>query len=218
VIYLVLLGLEHIWPALMTQQWKGWTIGVVATVLGGICDWVGIKGRVFFVPIWLLGLGLICFQLGVPGTIAFIALLIAGGVWIFMAAKKKEPVDWQKAQEAIIKSAAPSADTDESAFWAWVKATLFLPVWMNFTPELCQHNLKVLQSIRQSGIPLTPDENAKIRALEEFLARAQAASKPPGSEVKIQTAVEKVVDDRIFKAKRKPRGEKGVPPRIPVAR
>ncbi len=98
------------------------------------------RDRFFFMPIWVFGLAIICYHLGWPGRIVFVALLVGGIIWLFLAAKKQEVVDWRKAQEEFVKSAAPPANADEIKFWEWVKATLFLPTWMDFTPEVCQHD------------------------------------------------------------------------------
>lgn len=85
----------------------------------------------------------------------------------------------------------------EREFWEWVKARLCVPVWMKFTPQLCDHNLGVLQTIKTSGPPLTVDEFAKIAELESFLKRARGAAQPVGSEVNLQTAVEALIDKRL---------------------
>jgi hypothetical protein len=52
----------------MTDTLTGWTTGIVSTIVGAICEVVGIKARVFLLPIWMIGLGIICFNLGWPGA------------------------------------------------------------------------------------------------------------------------------------------------------
>jgi len=216
VIYLLLLGLEHFFPALMTSPRTGWTIGIVATSVGAVSECVGLRGRVFFLPIWTIGLGIICYQLGWPGTVAFIAIAVGGLVWVFISAKKKEVSDWQQAQQEIAKAPAPPAVSTERQFWEWVKSTLFLPVWMDFTLDLCEHNLRVLHTIKKARPQLSPDENGKIEALERFLMTAKAASKPPGSEVKVQTAVCELVEKKLKKARpNAPLQSASAPPPIP---
>jgi hypothetical protein len=208
VIYLVLVGLEHVAPGLMAEGRSGWTIGVVTTLVGAVCNLVGLKGRVFLLPIWMIGLGIICYHLGWPGTIAFIVLLVGGGIWFFKGAKKREAADWQKVLETAIQAGTPPAGADEIQFWEWVKATLFLPTWLDCTPELCQHNLKVIREIQQAGRSLAPDEQAKLQALQQFLTAAQNASKPPGSEMNIQTPVSELVAARLRSANRNARRQK----------
>jgi hypothetical protein len=208
VIYLIVLGVEHVAPGLMTESRSGWTIGVVATLVGAVCDLVGIRARVFLMPIWMIGLGIIGYHVGWPGIAAFVALLIVGGIFLFRGAKDKEAIEWQKVQEELVKAGAPPAARDEVQFWEWVKQMLFLPIWLGFTPDLCQHNLKILRAIREAGLSLTPDENAKLQTLEKFLVISQSASKPPGSEVKIQNPVVALVDARLSKSQRNARRQK----------
>jgi hypothetical protein len=219
VIYLIVSGLVHFWPGVMTDTITGWTTGIVSTIVGAVCHAVGIKARLFFLPIWMIGLGIICFNLGWPGTIGFVALLVVAGIWFFKGAKKKELADWQKVQEEAVKNSPPSGTADENQFWSWVEKTLFLPTWLELTPELCQHNLKVLLAIKQSGVWLDANENAKLNALGQFLARAQTATKPPQSEVKIQNLVYDLINNRLRKARKSGSGGRLVrPPVIPAAR
>ena len=59
-------------------------------------------------------------------------------------------------------------------------------------------------------------ENGKIEALERFLMTAKAASKPPGSEVKVQTAVCELVEKKLKKARpNAPLQSASAPPPIP---
>ena len=36
-----------------------------------VTELFGIKGRLFFIPIWLVGVGILCFQVGIVGIVAF---------------------------------------------------------------------------------------------------------------------------------------------------
>lgn len=218
IIGLIVSGLTHFWPGVMSDTILGWTNGVVTTVVGAICSVAGIKARVFLLPIWMIGLGIICFNLGWPGTVGFGALLIVGGIRFFKGAKKEELADWQKVQEEAAKNGPPSATADENEFWTWVEKTLFLPTWLDLTPELCQHNLKVLLAIKQSGVSLDAKENAKLNGLGQLLAQAQTAAKPPPSEVKTQNLVQDLVNNRLRKARKSGLRERLVrrPPVIPT--
>jgi len=200
VIYIVIKGIEHFVPATMTENHSGWTIGIVAAVIGGMAEAIGVSGRLFFIPIWMLGIGVMCYQLGWMGTAGFVVFLIGGAVWMFKSMKKKEETAWAQAQEQLIKSQNPADALTEKDFWAWVKAALFLPVWMDFSPELCDHNLRVLEIIRKSKPILKPDEDKEISALEHFLRWARGLPKPPASNVKVQTPVEILVKNKLRKA------------------
>src|SRR3954462_7550013 len=148
VIWLVLLGIEHWVPALATNAHFAFTLGVVAAVMGGACELIGISGRLFLVPIWMLGIGIMCFQIGWIGTLFFAVAVVAGAVVLFRKATRKERADWDKVQLELIKSPAAPIDGTEAQFWSWIKTMLFLPLWMKLTPEVCEHNLKILQAMK----------------------------------------------------------------------
>jgi len=213
VILVIVQVAERFFPQLAGEPIMSWTYGISAIVVGGIADLVGLRARLFFLPVWLIGIGIICFQIGWPGTILLIVITIAGIAWIFRSGKKKEVQDWEAAQRELMKSTAPAPGVSEREFWEWVKARLYLPIWMKFTPQLCEHDLCVLRVIRTSGPLLTEEENVKISTLQDFLMRSKAESKPLEIVPELQAAVTDVVDKRLHKAiadARKP----AVPPRI----
>jgi hypothetical protein len=210
-IFVALLGIEHFRPDAVASPHFAFTLGIVTSVIGGVCEWIGIKGRLFFLPIWLIGLGIFCFTLGWTGSIGFIAMLIAIGIWFFNVGRKKEIAQWDKAQQTLL-TAAPDPYADEAAFWEWISTALFLPMWMNFTPELCRHDLAVLQPIRKSGIPLMPKENQRLGVLEQFLVTAQSAARPPSGNAKLFDPVSDLIEKRLRQAKRVGQGDKPVVP------
>lgn len=201
VIVLVLHGLELVWPSINTPL-SGWVSGLVMIGVGGAVECVGIKPRLFFMPIWLIGVGIVAYNLGVAGTIAFLVLLVGGAIWIHRKTRKQEAATWQKFC-GMGNPAAPKVGADEAVFWAWVKDSLFLPVCTDYTPEVCEHDLRVLKAVRESGVPLSDGEGIIIKAQEDFLLQAKGAAKPPGVEPKVQRPMERLVETRLRDAKEK---------------
>lgn len=200
VILVVMHFAQRFFPQLANQSILSWPTGITAIVVGGIFDLVGLKARLFFLPVWLIGIGIICLQMGWSGTVLLIVIAAAGIAWIFRSGRKKEREDWEKAQQELVRSTSPPAGATEREFWEWVKARLYLPIWMKFTPQLCDHNLCVLRVIKASGPPLTEEERVKLSTLDDFLMRGKGASKPLGIEPELQKAVTDVVDKRLRKA------------------
>jgi len=214
VIYLVLQGIEHFYPSLTTGVHFDWTLGVVVTVVGGITELVGAKGRVFFVPIWMVGAGIICFHMGWIGSAVFLLLVILGEIVLFRNGKKKEETDWDKVQLALIKAPAAPIDGTEAQFWAWVKSMLFLPIWMNFTPEVCDHNLRVVEALKDTKGSFSNAEFQTVEALEKFLKDAKAAPKPVGSDMKLQALANDLVRKKVRRADKKKKFRVELPPPI----
>jgi hypothetical protein len=194
--------LGHIWPASMGPPVGGWTTGVIFFFVGGVAELVGMKARLFFLPIWLIGLGIIGYQMGVVGSVIFVVLLLAAMIAIHRKTKKQEAATWADLQSA--PPIPPPVGADETQFWTWAKDSLFLPVCTDYTPDVCAHDLRILKLIRESGIPLSPGEAETIRAQEDFLAKAQTEPKPPGVEPKVQRPMERLVATRLRAAQEKP--------------
>ena len=215
-IWLILLGIEHFFPSLVAGSRFGWTLGIVVTAVGGICEVAGIKARLFLLPLWITGVAIIAYHLGWPGTLSFLAILVVGGIFLFVKARKKEIADWNKAQLELLKAPVAPVDGTERHFWGWVKDTLFLPIWMKFTPELCQHNLTVLDALKNAKASFSKAEIQRIEALETFLKAARTAAKPMGSEVKLQEPVCDFVNKKFRRADpKKPFVVQGPPALLP---
>jgi hypothetical protein len=211
-IYLVLEGLEHFFPALTTGTHFGWTFGIVAAVVGGIFELVGVRGRIFFVPIWLLGVATLCFQLGWPGTLSLAIGVGAGAVVLFRKGVKKERADWDKVQLALIKAPAAPIDGTEAQFWTWVKAMLFLPIWMKLTPDVCDHNLTVIAALKNTKPSFSAREFQTIEVLEEFLKDSKATAKPVDCQMKLQQSVNDLVRKKARRADAKKPFRRELPP------
>jgi cbb3-type cytochrome oxidase subunit 3 len=218
VIYLITKGLVHFFPASMSENHSGWTIGIAAAVVAGTAETIGVSGRIFFVPVWVWGIGIVCYQLGWMGTAGFVVLLIGGAVWMFKSGKKKEEIAWNQAQEQLAKSQSPADAASESDFWTWAKATLFLPFWMDLSPQICEHNLRVLEIIRKARLALDPEEQKEISTFEKLLIIARALPKAPPNVMKVQTAVEMLIKSKLRKASKTEPLQRAapLPPLIPA--
>jgi hypothetical protein len=211
-IYLVFEGLGHFFPALTNGSHVGWTLGVVAAVLGGIFELVGVRGRVFFVPIWLLGVATICFHLGWPGTLVLAFAVAAGAAMLFRKGVKKEHADWDKVQLALIKAPAAPIDGTEAQFWTWVKSMLFLPIWMKLTPDVCDHNLRVIAGLKNAKASFSAPQFQTIEALEKFLKDSRATARPVDCQMKLQQSVNDLVRKRARRADAKKPFRMDLPP------
>jgi hypothetical protein len=217
IIYLVTEGIAHFFPSTMADNHSGWTIGIVAAVVDGAAQAIGVSGRIFLIPIWVWGVGMVCYQLGWMGTVGFVLFVIAGIVWMSKSGKKKEEAEWVQAQEQLAKSQNPADAATETDFWTWVKATLVLPTWMDLSPQMCEHNLRVLEIIRKARPALQPDEQKELSVYERFLIIARALPKPPNP-MKVQSPVDTLVNNKLRKASKTeplPRAA-ALPPMIPA--
>ncbi len=199
VIFLVIAGLEHFFPALANDPYLPFTAGATIFVIGGIAEWLGVKARVFFLPVWLIGIGFICVKLGPIGWVLLAVIVVACVMFMIRWVRKFSAEEWRKAQEEIAKSPNPPV-LKELEFWNWVQTALYFPMSAP-TPEQCAHDLKVLQGLRNAHPRLTPPEAAGFAKLENFLDKNKNEGKCPSIENKLQQEVLNVIRQKIKKAK-----------------
>jgi hypothetical protein len=212
-IYLVCLPFYSFFPGLMKGPYETLVIGIVTTVIGGITDYFGIKGRLFFLPIWLIGIGIVCYQIGVVGMIAF-GVIAAVAIYLLVKQnRKKSAQDWKRAQEELTKTPAPESDWDDMRLWQWVQATLFLPIFSQ-THEMRTHNLKVLNGITSVRPELSQDEAKKFFLFHKFLEESKDDPKSKMLDADLEKSIRGVVEKKLAELKKKaPRTQ---PPPIPV--
>lgn len=186
-------------------------LAIVTTVVSGIAECFGIKSRVFFLPVWLVGIGIACCQFGLPGVIAMTIVGGAGIIVLFRRTKQRESQAWKQAQENVLKiNQAPG--WPEAEFWRWVERTLFLPILMDFTPAVCEHNLRVIQSI-QNHRALSKVDEAAFALLRAFLETNQKAAIPKVLDQKLRSAIQKMLKRNISATARSvPLPENGTEP------
>ncbi|MDB6026970.1 MAG: hypothetical protein JWM68_3193 [Verrucomicrobiales bacterium] len=105
----VALGLEQLAPSLMRGPHGILAVGVITTVVGGITEACGFSGRLFFLPVWLIGLGIVCFQFHWITLIIF--AILTGIIFYFInRAGKVEAIEPSEKTEADLSSASSVAD------------------------------------------------------------------------------------------------------------
>lgn len=163
-------GLTWLAPKFMETGYGSLTVGLLSFVVGTIAEFIGIKGRLFWLPIWLLGLGYSGYQawtiwgwmgavVGVVSVVGGIAMLV---LWSRSATKKA----WEKAPDELrqARQAFSMGNADE-AFEHLEQA--YVSPWGDFTREMCAHNLQLidlmLPHIEQNLTPKDSERLAKIR-------------------------------------------------------
>jgi hypothetical protein len=199
VIFGLIAGLNHFFPTLTSDSYFPYTLGAAMAVVGGIAEWFGIKARVFFLPIWLIGIGAICYKLGPVGWVLLGLIAVACIIFVVRWTKKMTAEEWRKAEEELVKSPNPPM-TKEREFWSWVETTLHFPLGSP-TAEQCAHDLRVLQSIKKARPYLTSADAAGFVALEMFFEKNKNEAKCPAIDNRVQTAISNVIKQKMKKAK-----------------
>lgn len=133
-------------PEFMDTSWGSVLAAGIVTVIGIITDLVGLKGRLFFLPIWLfgfIGMGVHLHKMwgwyGPALVAALVVMLVLGLMALGAMSEKKEwanaPANLIAARDAVVKGV-----NDET--WELVAKAYFVPTWGDETPERCKHNLE----------------------------------------------------------------------------
>ncbi len=181
VILMVLTGLSHFFPDMLYGEDLHPTrnhivIGLVIAVVGAVGERVGAKGRVFFIPIWCIGLIIFGITIGWIGIAGLVAALVVLCIVTSARGKRREAGEWETAKTAA--TAAPAADSmSELEFWNWVQKALYLPRWTDLTTEMAGHNVVVLETISRSPQLRSPEDASPFLGLTVEMGRVVASGK-----------------------------------------
>lgn len=163
----------------------------IGTLVAGLAEAGGLKGRLFFLPIWLLGIvGTIGFTfmefrwLGI-GILSGVLVLVVG--LVILLAYLMEKGEWRDAY-GNFQELKKMKNTQDQAFWEQVQKSKFFPSMMKYTNLMCEHNLEVLAYLKFVGI-----EWEEIETLLPLFQNASVHS----SEIKIDSELTDAFDERL---------------------
>jgi hypothetical protein len=142
-------------PVFMDSTWGDVLACSIVAGVSILSDLVGLKGRVFFLPIWLFGLIGVGVNLhtmwgwyGPALAGAIVVMLFIGLMALGTLAEKKEwaeaPTKLNAARDSLVKGIS-----DET--WELLSEAYFVPSWGNESPEVCRHNLEVLDVVKKAA-------------------------------------------------------------------
>jgi hypothetical protein len=197
VVILACVGLEAVAPGITGGTSGNLIVGVVTVIIGGVADVFGIRGRVFFMPIWLIGLLIIGFQLfdrfGVWGLLAGLALVIGSVVALFKLSKRTETKRWETLQRGGFTEDAKFVETPV-AFWAVVKKHLFSPRFLDYSAEVRAHNTTIVDAVLgRTDLGLSETEAGILKDYRAALNEPVDGAKPKPPASALVNAVEALV-------------------------
>ncbi|MEZ4935953.1 MAG: hypothetical protein R2799_00005, partial [Crocinitomicaceae bacterium] len=139
----------------------------------GLCELGGLKGRLFFLPMWILGvlgsIGYTYMEYSWKGIGIFLGVLVAILGLIFFLVYLSEKSDWKNAYNNFTELKKMNKK-EEKAFWEQVEKAKFFPSMMNYTHRMCEHNFEVLAYLKFIGL-----EWEEIEALIPVFQNASVA-------------------------------------------
>lgn len=151
-------------PNFMAGRWGDVLALGIVTGVSAISDLVGIKGRVFFLPIWVwstLGIGGSLYkQWGWWGPALALGVVVVMVLGLLVVAAAGEKKSWAEAPAKLNAARDSVAKGVSDETWPLLADAFFVPAFGDDTPERCRHNLEVL-SVARKAMPPT------IGALEQ---------------------------------------------------
>lgn len=176
VIGIILGPLYWAFPVFMDSTWGNVLSFGIATLVSIVGDLAGVKGRLFFLPIWLLGI----IGMGVtlhskwgwwgPAAAGGVVVLLVGALLLVAAAGEKK--SWAEAPGNLNSARDSLAKGVSDETWKFLAEAFFVPAFGDDTPERCRHNLEVL-SLTRKALP----QNAGALELRVLDALTQAYGK-----------------------------------------
>ncbi len=143
-----------LFPAFMGTTWGNVAAFSTVTVVSLAADFLGLKGRLFWLPMWLWGLvgvgvnlHTILGWLGIGVALGAVVLLF---VLLGVLAAVNDRKAWAQAPGSLnaARDAFARGHADEA--WPHLEKAFFAPTWMTETQETSRHNLEVRSVARAS--------------------------------------------------------------------
>lgn len=183
--------LHMVWPSLFEGSNFGVTVGLLSVLIGAIMERLGARGRIFFMPVWLLGFILAAYGTfllwGVIGLILPALLAILAVLWLTKIIKKRDAEKWEKANEWLEQFREYTGPADSVVFWQLVKESLYFPMGV-YSPAACKHNLEIVRRVLVNFPQSDATKGIAIwYGFQEFLTEASESEKSKLMDKKMET-------------------------------
>lgn len=152
-----MLALGHKFPALADDRHFPLYVTVAFTALAIAASAQGIKSKILFVPTWWAGLCSICWACGELGGGWWAAAIVGGLLTLFAGflaiGAAEERKQWAEAPDKLLEAKAAALSEDWPAFWKAVAASFFSKGSLAFPPDVCRHDLQVLELVASQVPP-----------------------------------------------------------------
>ena len=126
-----------------------------ATVVAGLCEAVGLKGRLFFIPMWFIGLVLTLISFSQNfGFLGFVVIgvIIVGLVGMLVyAAYLMEKKEWANAPVEL-NQCQRIQNPSRKEFWEHFQKAFFVPVFKSYDAHMHYHNYQCLELLKNQGV------------------------------------------------------------------
>ncbi len=183
-------GIGFVAPSLLEGAYGDLVLAGTVLTVGALTEVVGIKGRLFWLPIWLWGIVVMGFELyghwgwWGPALAVVVAAALFGA--LMMAGYRAEKREWAEAPQRLEQARACLHAGTFDAVWDHLEAAYFDAALLSLTAEMATHNRGVIAAVYQLlGAHASPTQIQLFGALDADYARVQAGEE--GVEIEQET-------------------------------
>lgn len=182
-------------PGMTSEPWAPLAFGILTTVVGASAEIFGLKGRLFFMPIWLIGALIIGFQIGWIGVVSVLVFAVVLIILLTNRAKKKDQIDWIAAKSSWLEY-NPQVAGNRKLLLAWGRKAMFFPRTLSLNKEMCAQNLAVLEKLQPGMEKLTADEEKVVAQFREFLEADRGTAISASLDGSLQMKIKKILEEQ----------------------
>ncbi|MCA9686820.1 MAG: hypothetical protein KC457_31935 [Myxococcales bacterium] len=175
-IALIAVPLNWLAPSLLDGQYGDLVLASIAFVVSGIAEPIGLKARIFWLPIWLWSLVIATYQLyqlwGVAGLVGGLVLVGGAIAGLIVLIRKNELQEWARAPQELVlaRSMADNLESRQQCF-THLDAAFINLLLVKETPQMWAHQRELLATLRPLlGNGLDPEKVAAIERLDQAYA------------------------------------------------
>ena len=193
-----------LFPGFMAGEYGDITCFGLAAFVCIVTELLGLKARLFFLPLWLLALVSCAGELhehwGWAGIAAATAAVTFAAGMLLLRAWQNEKKEWEEAPARLAAARGCTGPGRTEEMWDHMAAAYLVPVFTKHSPLVCRHNLEVLAFLQsQLSAPIPQEQSELIGELDEIYNRG-AAHGSPGEPIDVDgdltNALEELITDR----------------------
>lgn len=194
-------GIGFVAPSALGGPYGDLVLAGTVLTIGGLTEILGIKGRLFWLPIWFWGIVVMGVELyghwGWWGPA--LAVVVAVGLFgaLMMAGYRAEKREWAEAPHKLEQARAGLHASTPDAVWEHLEGAYFDATLLTLTPEMATHNRGVIAAVYQLVGPHAPPADLQLfGGLDADYARVEAGEEDVEIEQETIEAMTALIESR----------------------
>lgn len=207
IIVFIILNLNTFGTTLLTSQESIFRSGLIVFLVGFVTEWLGAKGRIFFTPVWLIGIFILAYwsyhEWGFLGLAMPLILSVFLLLWWGKLCDKHDRKMFAMAKRSLDEWREQTNPLVSIFFWDYVRRSIFFPITAH-TKEVCIHNREVLERVWQKFSHSHSVHNTEPwREFDDFLCNVIKSDKSQLFDRKLKKKLIEAIDYQYLQDRNK---------------